>query len=124
MNIKIVDQAGQEVVADKGQEVKEGTGTVSPTGEIMFNSISQMFDLKPNEAQSEKSRLTTIIEYAISKTDDHSPEGIKWAIRSLASKLGTPPLGEKMIPYLARYAYLQTNRAKLEKDIEKYEKTF
>lgn len=66
--------------------------TLVPHGEIDRMQLAQTFDLKPSEAGKYKKELDGLIEYAKLKTDDHSPEGLKWAIRSLGTKLGTPPV--------------------------------
>lgn len=116
--IKIVNEVGQEL----SQEVSPAAepGTVIPDGVLLVERVAQMFDLKPSEVSQYKAKLNTLIEYAKTKTTDHSPEGLKWAIRSLGTKLGTPPLGEKLIGYLHRFAYLELESQQIEKEKEKY----
>ena len=94
--------------------------TTIPDGVLLYERVAQMFDLKPSEVSKYKSKLNTLIEYAKIKTEDHSPEGLKWAIKSLATKLGTPPLGEQLIGYLTRFAYLELESRTIEKEKEKY----
>lgn len=47
-----------------------------------------------------------------------SPEQLKWIVKSLMAKLGTPPLGEKWVTAMGRFAYLDLQVEKLE--AEKY----
>jgi len=95
---------------------------VLATGEILQQQVAQLFDLKTNEVSQFANKIQTLIDYAKTQTDNHSPEGIKWAIRDLSFKVGTPPLGEKMINYLTLYAYTRSNRDKLDKQIAKIER--
>lgn len=88
---------------------------------MLLQSVSSMFDIKPSEMSRFESKINTLIEYAKTQTDDHTPEGLKWAIRALQGRVGTPPLGEKWINYLTRYAYLATEKQKISKEMENYE---
>jgi hypothetical protein len=90
-------------------------------GDLLIQSVGQIFDLRPREIQGSKERLNLLIEYAKSVTTDHTPEGLKWAIRNLQSRVGTPPLGERWLPYLSKYAYLKLESIKLQKEVENYE---
>jgi len=117
MDIKVVDANGENIQ----REVKEipTPPTIQPDGVMLREQIAKtLFDFKPSEMSSYKDKLDTLITYAKMKTDDHSPDGIKWALRQLGVKLGTPPLGEKLINYLNVYAklYLESKRVEAEKD--------
>jgi hypothetical protein len=117
MDIRMEDSTGAVVAPEVPQEVTGQTGK----DEIVLNSIGQIFDFKPSEISQYKDKLGTIIEYARTQTDDKSPEGLKWAIRSLQGKVGTPPLGEKWVNYLAQYAYIKMESMNMAKEVEKYE---
>ena len=90
MNITVVDE--------KGSEIKE-----TPVSSEVKNSSDAPFDLARMEVLNmlglkdgeESESVDTLIKWAKANTDDHSPEGLKWAIRSIETKTGTPPLGEK-----------------------------
>lgn len=117
MDIKIVDQNQKEVI----NEVKEISTPpeIEQEGVMLREQVGKtLFDFKPSEMASYKDKLNVLIDYAKTKTDDHSPDGIKWALRQLGMKLGTPPLGEKLINYLHIYAklYLQGRRIEEEKN--------
>lgn len=119
MDIKIVDQVGNEVSQEP--TTPGNPATVIEGGELLHQQIGTLFDLKPSEVSRFKGKINTLLDYAKSKTEDHSVEGLKWAIRDLSFRIGTPPLGEKMINHLTRYAMLRTNREKLDKEIAKIE---
>lgn len=121
MDIKIVDEKGEEKV-EKPVEFKEPETTPVLTGELEENAVGSLFDLKPSEIDQYKDKINTLLEYAKTQTKDHSREGLMWAIRDLEYKVGTPPLGEKMINYLAKYAWLKLENLRLQNDINKYER--
>ena len=120
MDIKIVGDNGQ-VVEQTQEPVGQATPNLTiPEGEFLLQQVAQTFDLKPSEISQHKTKLNTLIEYAKLKTDEHTPEGIKWAIRQLGVKVGTPPLGEKLINYLTKYAYLYLEGKKIDKQKEMF----
>lgn len=119
MDIKIVDATGQEVSQEA--TTPGNPATVISEGELLHQQIGTLFDLKPSEVSRFRGKINTLLDYAKSKTEDHSVEGLKWAIRDLSFKIGTPPLGQKLIDHLTRYAMLRTDHAKLEKEIAKIE---
>lgn len=119
MDIKILDQQGVEVKAEAEQSSPTLPVEVEDT---LLQSVGFMFNLHPREVTLEKERIKLLIDYAKTQTDDRTSEGIKWAIRSLQGKVGTPPLGEKWIPYLSKYAYLKMESLKLNKEVENYER--
>ena len=121
MDIKIVDQQGKEVVEEQPTEAKTPATAPVLEGELLQQSVGQVFDLTPNQVNKYKNKIDTLIEFAKTQTEDHSIEGIKWAIRSLQGKVGTPPLGEKWITYLAKYAWIKLEGRKVEKEVEQYE---
>jgi hypothetical protein len=118
MNIKMVDQQGKEIVQtpDKVSET-----ITMKLDEFLPQSVGQLFDLSPNEVNSYSNKIGTLIDYAKSQTGDHSPEGIKWALRALQGRVGTPPLGEKWINYLSKYAWLKLDELRLKGEIEQYD---
>lgn len=118
MNIKVVDQ-NQDVNVEP-QELTEPVSEVMPDGVLLEQQIAQMFDLKPSEISRYSKQLNGLIEYAKLKSDSHDAANLKWAIRSLSVKVGTPPLGEKLLPYLYRYAYLYLESRKIEAEKEKF----
>lgn len=123
MDIKVVDPKGNEVGPSKidTQTPEQISGPALP--ELLIDAVAQSMGLDGDEAEKNRSmeKIETLLEYAKSQTKDHSPENIKWIIRSLELKLGTPPFSEKRINYLARYAYLMMDKKKLEKELMSFE---
>jgi hypothetical protein len=123
MDIRIVKDGKVEedkpIVMEETDKEPVVTGL---TDEYIRNSIGALFDLKPTEISLFQDKIGTLLEYARSMVEDPTPENIKWAIRSLQGKVGTPPLGEKWINYLGKYCYLKLESMKLNKETEKYEK--
>lgn len=116
MDIKIVEDAPQE-----SQEVATPESLSVPhTPELEIKAMGDVLDLDEGERTKYQDKLQTLLEYAKMKTDDHSFEGLKWAIRNLGFKLNTPNIGEKMIDYMHRFAYLELESKKLEKEKESY----
>lgn len=118
MDIKVVNEVGQEVVEDSTPP--QEPSTVLPDGVMLAEQVAQVFDLKPSEISQYKGKLDTLVEYAKLKTDDHSPEGLKWALRSLGTKLGTPAMGEKLINYLHIYAKIYLQGVKIEQEKQRF----
>lgn len=122
MDIRIVKDGKVEedkpIVMEETDKEPVVTGL---TDEYIRNSIGALFDLKPTEISLFQDKIGTLLEYARSMVEDPTPENIKWAIRSLQGKVGTPPLGEKWINYLGKYCYLKLESMKLNKETEKYE---
>lgn len=123
MDIKVVDPAGKEIPKEKiRKEYEAPESTPVKEGEIELQQVGQLFDMKPTECQKFANKLNTLIDYAKTQSDDHSITGVKWAIRSLQGKLGTPPLGQSWIAYLTEYAHLKLESIERQKLINKYER--
>jgi len=118
MQIKLVDQQGKEIPQEV-KKVEADYGQTIPEGILLLEQIGQLFNFRHSEVESYKTELNTLIEYAKTKTDNHSPEGLKWALTDLGIRLGTPPLGEKRIKQLTRYAYLYLETKHNEKELQK-----
>lgn len=118
MDIKIVNEQG-EVEETKREAMADPQG-LQQDGVLMVQQVGELFDYKPSELAEHKDKIKLLIEYAKTKTDDHSPAGIKWAIRDLQMKLGTPPMAERLINYLHRYAYLYLDGKRVEREKEKF----
>lgn len=89
---------------------------------MLIQSVGQLFDMRPGEIANAKEKINLLIDYAKTVTNDHSSEGIRWAVRSLQGRVGTPPLGEKWLPYLSKYAYIKLESMKMQEEVERYER--
>lgn len=119
MDIKIVDENNKEIPHSEPQEL-ETPPSMEEGGSILRNEVASLFDFDYSETKQYKNKLDTLIEYAKTKTEDHSPQGIKLAVRSLGLKLGTPPLAEKLIEYVYRYAYLALEGNRIEDEKQRF----
>lgn len=91
--------------------------------EIMKASVEEAMGLESGEEKHRyKDKIETLLEYVQTQTKDWSPENIKWIVRSLELKLGTPPFSEKRINYVAQYAWLCMESQRMEKEKEKFTK--
>ena len=119
--IKIVDEHG-EVVEETPQEIKNpDTLGVPFTPELQVKAVASVLGIEnQSDISQNQDKLETLLEYAKSKTTDKSLEGLKWALRQLGERLNTPSYGEKMIDYMTRYAYLELESIKIEKEKKKF----
>ena len=115
MDIKIVGDEPKK--KEEKFEHEEIEGPVSE--EMTQRAVEQVLGIEDNTSKF-KNEVRTLIKYAESQTDDHSPESIKWAIRELELKIGTPPFGEHRVRYLARYAYLNMEGKKIDEEKKKF----
>lgn len=114
-DIRIVDQP----IEEKKAPIEEPTPPDFEREGIFLNErVAELFNMGSDEARRDARKIETLIEYAKAKSDDHSPDGVYWALKQLGLRLGTPPLGEKMIDHAYMYArlYMESleNKAKRE----------
>jgi hypothetical protein len=120
MDIKVIGDTG-EVINNKPDERVPEQLVPPVLPQLMEDAIAQVMDIDSSERHKYADKLGTLMEYVKSQTKDLTPENIKWVIRSLELKLGTPPFAEKRINYVAQYAYLLSEKKKLDKDIRNFE---
>jgi len=122
MNINDLDEKNpvKEVIKS---EPKEYPGASSENPEIIdFTAIADVLNLDHSQISRQDSKLRTLMDYVKENTEDLSMEGIKWAIRDLQLKIGTPPFGEKPLDYLTRYAFLLKENHKINDELDKFKK--
>jgi hypothetical protein len=122
MDIKVIDTLNnKEVPKEESFDHHVLDGNVSQ--EMQEKAIGQVVGLEyPSSLSKYSDSLRTLLEYAKTQTEDHSPESLKWVVRSLEMKLGSPPFSEDRIKYIARYAYLLNESKKLDKEKKKFER--
>lgn len=120
MDIKVVDAEKQTPDKIDVQDPEQITGNV--TEDLQKSSIHQVMGLDNDQDKHLYSQdVETLLKYAKSQTKDHSPQNLKWIIRSLELKLGTPPLAEKRIKWMARWAYLNMEKSKIDDEMKQFE---
>ena len=87
--------------------------------ELEVGAFTDVLGLTSEESSKYHDKIDTLIEWAKTKTDDHSVENLKWVIRELGFDLGTPPLGQKLVNWLAEYAYLSKESETIKKQLDK-----
>ena len=123
MDIKIINDQGKVETKDTLPMDSKRNVDALALPEMESRAIGQVMGLeKDSEFGQYQDKIQTLLDYAKSQTDDHSLENLKWVVRSLELKLGTPPFAEKRITWLSRYAYLSTEEAKLKKEKEVFER--
>lgn len=121
MDIRIVD-SNNNIVESKEPEMVSHAATSAPAlPEMLTNAVEQIVGLDDEaDRYRYKNSVDTLLEWAKTKTKDHTPEGIKWAIRQLEMSVGTTPFAEKKAPFLARYAYLEMEKKKIDDELNTY----
>ena len=120
MEIKVIDPQGKEVPVETIANPNPADTIPVKLGDLEIDSIGKMFDLTPSEINTFREKLGILLDYAKTVVEEPSLENLKWAIRNLEYKVGTPPLGEKVINYLSTFAYLHLEGLRIEKEKEKY----
>lgn len=128
-NIRPVDANG-EIITEKLDKVDQALSAVKePQGiegteilnDALIKSVEQSVGLDLGEEITRySSQVKTILEWAKTQTKEHTPENIKWAIRQLEMRIGTPPIGEKIVSRLARIAFLEMENKKINDEIKSY----
>lgn len=110
MEIKIIGQDTTEVEQLEQRDVSPVEG--ANDGEINQIAVRQVLEIEKGEYQDE---LETILEWAKSQTKSDEYTDLKWAIRDLSMRLGTPTHGDR-IKHLARFAYLDLEEKRIQKE--------
>lgn len=117
-DIRIVDGNGELVKEPEQKPVGSPTMGFSSGEDIDTLSAAQVLGL---ESETERRKygddLKHLIEWA-KQEGYENPSELKWIIRSLMSKLGTPAMGEPIITRASRYAYLQLQGKKIQQEQE------
>lgn len=119
MNIRMVTPEGKviEETPETSQAIASSAATtISQEGEIDKTALSQVLGLENDSERSQyKDQLQTVLKWA--KQEGYkNPDDLKWMIRSLQTKLGTPPLTERWITRVARYAFLDMETQKMKEE--------
>ena len=95
---------------------------LSPPAEegLETNALSDILDLSKEETGKYHDKLSTLLEWAKTQTKDHTLENLKWTVRELGFKLGTPPLGQKQVLWLSEYAFLELESQKINSRLKEF----
>lgn len=115
--IKIVDEQGQEARQEEPKEYTPPTGLDAPF-ETDRLAVADVMGLEKKEMGTYADKIDTLLKFARLQEPKASPEKIKWIIRDLDMRLGTGPLAQKRINYVARIAYLRLEKNKIEEELQ------
>ena len=115
-NITVVDSQGQEVPSESRDINSAPTGAIVPDGEIARTAAAHVLGVKADEMAENKEKLTTVVLWAKEQTDDYSVTNLKWVIKNLEMKLGTPDFGETRLTKVARFAHLDLEGRRIEQE--------
>lgn len=122
MDIKIVNQSGEEIKPDTTPLVSKHLES-DALPEMEARAIGQVMGLETGtDISKNMDKINTILEWAKQQTEDHSLENLKWVVRNLELKLGSPPFLENRLTFLTRYAYLLTQEKKIQDEKKQFEK--
>lgn len=91
--------------------------TVSPVGDSA-QELADMFEIEKAEYGKMSPKINTLLDWAKQNTSEG--EDIRWTLRRLETKLGTPPMGVDKISHMAEYAYLWLQGRDINKKLDKY----
>jgi len=115
---EVVD--GQVVEQPSQQQPKQGE-SLEVANDPLYTATEQVLGVETSSQKARyETKLQTILEWAKLQTEDHTPEGIKWAIRDLQMKIGSPSAGESHIDYLYSFVSLSSKKKEIDKQLEKY----
>ena len=117
-DIKIVDDLNQEAVHEERDINTNPDSSDGSTGEMARVATAQVLGIKADDMAENKAKMDTIVKWAKAQTEDHSLTNLKWVIKNLEMKLGTPNFGETRVTKVARYAYLDMEGKRIEKEKE------
>ena len=82
----------------------------------MINSIAvkQVLEIDRDNTDYDED-VETLVKWAKEQVDGDDPMELKWAIRDLRMRLGTPAFGDA-IKHLSRFAYLDSEEKRIKKE--------
>lgn len=118
MDIKIVKPDGTEVEEiQKSYDADVGKLEGDNDGEINHIAVKQVLELERDDPKYNED-IDRLVRWAKSNGAKDYTE-IKWAIRDLQMRLGTPTFGDH-IKHLSRFAYLDLEEKRIKSEKEKY----
>jgi hypothetical protein len=88
--------------------------------DFLKTKIAEILGHSNDDASKYDLELNRILDWAHSKGAS-SPEDILWEVRYLATRLGTPGIGESRIKWLHQYIFLENEDAIIKNQLKKME---
>ena len=118
MTINEFDESKQPASEQKEVKTPEEPLSEAVSSELGLNAITSALNIKADDSNY-TDEIRWLLDYAKDQTEDNTVEGLKWAIRELETKLGTPPFLEDKVKFMARYAFLFMEGKKTSKELKK-----
>lgn len=118
MAINEMDTKGQEQVKPEPvQPLPPQSVTAAPQSD---QELADFFEIEKAEVGKMSPKLNTLMDWAKANT----PEGedMRWTLRRLETKLGTPPFGTDRLSHMAQYAFLWLQANEANKKLDTYGK--
>jgi len=106
------------IKADSKLDVPDETLSGPVRAEMETNAITSALNIDGND-NNYSDEVRWLLDYAKDQSEDNSVEGLKWAIRELEIRIGTPPFLEDRVKFMARYAYLFMEGKKTKAELKK-----
>lgn len=120
-DIRDVDESGNVIEKKEAKQEAQPQGVLEVSSDPLLVATEQVLGVETESGKARYSeKLRTILEWAKLQTEDQSPEGIKWAIRDLQMKIGSPKAGESHIDYLYSFVALSSQREEIDNKLKKY----
>lgn len=114
MDINSVDTKG--ISKEESVEIKEPTSVTAY--DQSAQELADMFEIQKDEYGKLSPKINTLLDWAKANTPDG--EDIRWTLRRLEMKLGTPPMGRSKIDHMAEYAFLWLQEKEINKKLDEY----
>lgn len=120
MTINVIDESLKVEAQSTPKQIKvpEETPDDSVSNEIQLKAITSALNIEADDSNY-TDEIDWLLAYAKDQATDNSLEALRWAIRDLEIKLGSPPLLGDRVKYLARYAFLFMEGKKTNKELQK-----
>lgn len=112
--IREVDNSGAVIKLSEPQPIMSPSIVVGEPGQIEEMAVAQALGIE-GDVSKYSDEIQSIIAWA-KREGFQNPAELKWMIHSLQNRLGTPPLSEKWINSVARFAYIQNETHKLQEE--------
>lgn len=124
MDIKIVDHTPRtktdlETIQERNDEsIPQQVIDGAEPGMIDSIAVKQVLEID-RDSKDYDDDIKILVDWAKTKVDGDDPIQLKWAIRDLRMRLGTPAFGDS-IKHLSRFAYLDLEEKRIKKEKQKF----
>lgn len=113
MDINSVDT--KSISKEENVEIKQPETVVSI--DQSAQELADMFEIEKSEYGRLSPKINTLLDWAKANSEDGD---LRWTLRRLETKLGTPPMGTSKLAYMAEYAFLWLQNQEINKKLDKY----